>query len=345
MSRLTLRLRRPVALSWRLERRVLVLALITLGTLFAATLTALSLGSYALPLDEVLGTLLGQAPTPLADLIVNELRAPRVLAALLVGAALGVSGAIFQDLVRNPLVAPDIIGVNAGAGLAAVLVIAGGASLVSVPAAALAGALASAFAVYGLAWRRGVNGARLVLVGIGLNAVLAGLTTLVILSTPVEQVTPAVVWLAGTLAFADWQQVRVTAIGAAVLLPLTLILWPRLRVLELGDDGARALGIKAERDRALLLACGAGLAGLAVAVAGPLAFVALVVPHLARLLAGPLSGGGVVLSALIGALLVLGSDLAGQHLLAPAHLPVGLVTASIGAPWFLFLLYRMNRRG
>ncbi|MFW6346099.1 MAG: FecCD family ABC transporter permease [Halomonas sp.] len=345
MSRLTLRLRRPVALSWRLERRVLILALLALGALLAGTVAALSLGSYPLPLHEVLHSLLAQAPSPLADLIVNELRAPRVMAALLVGAALGVSGAIFQDLVRNPLVAPDIIGVNAGAGLAAVLVIAGGAPLVSVPVAALGGALVSAFAVYGIAWRRGVSGARLVLVGIGLNALLAGLTTLVILSTPVEQVTPAVVWLAGTLALSDWQQVMVTAGGGGVLLLYTLLLWPRLRVLELGDDGARALGVHAERDRALLLACGAGLSGLAVAVAGPLAFVALVVPHLTRLLVGPLSGGGVVLAALIGALLVLGSDLAGQHLLAPASLPVGLVTASLGAPFFLFLLYRMNRHG
>lgn len=345
MSRMVFRVHRPVRLSWRLEQRVLVLTLMALAILMCAALGALATGAYSLPFDEVLGSLLDQAPSPLADLIVNQLRAPRIFSAILVGMALGVSGAIFQDLVGNPLVAPDIIGVNAGAGLAAVTIIALGAPLFSVPAAALGGALISAFVVYGVAWRGGVSGGRLVLVGIGLNALLAGLTTLIIISAPVEKVTPAVVWLTGTLAFSDWQQVKLSGSGIILLLVVSLVLWPRLKILELGDDSARGLGVKAELNRALLLACGAGLAGLAVSVAGPLAFVALVVPHLSRLLAGPLTGVSVVLSALLGALLVLFSDLVGQHLLAPANLPVGLVTASIGAPWFLFLLYRMNRHG
>ncbi|PWG63134.1 FecCD family ABC transporter permease [Spiribacter halobius] len=342
-ARLALRLPRPLAASWRVGRRTLLLAALALASVPVAALLALGLGEYPLGPWGSLQALLGAHGDSLGQFIVAELRAPRVAAALLVGAALGASGAVFQGLVRNPLVAPDIIGINAGAGLAAVLVIVGGAGVLALPAAALAGAIVTAVVVYALTWRQGITGGRLVLVGIGVNALLAALTTLVLLRAPVEQATPAVVWLTGSLALRDWGHAALAAGGMALLLPALLLLWPRLAALELGDDSARALGVRAERDRLLLLACGAALAGLAVAVAGPLAFVALMVPHLARLLVGPLSGGGVVLAAALGALLVLAADLLGQHAFAPARLPVGLITASVGAPFFLFLLYRVNR--
>jgi len=344
MNRSTFALRwaGPPAMSWRLRWRVLALATAAVVAVPLAALMALHIGQYPLTTTEIVRAFVG-GDDGLAHFIVSELRAPRILAALLVGLALGASGAIFQGLIRNPLVAPDIIGVNAGAGLAAVAVIVFGAGVMGLPAAALGGALATTFAVYALTWRGGITGGRLVLVGIGINALLSAGTTLVILSAPVTQVTPAMVWLTGSLALTDWDHVGLSAMGVAILLPATLALWPRLQVLELGDESARALGVRAERDRTLLLACGAALAGLAVAVTGPLAFVALMVPHLARLLVGPLSGGGVVFAASLGALLVLAADLIGQHAFAPAALPVGLVTSSVGAPFFLFLLYRVNR--
>lgn len=340
--RVVVRTRRPLRVSLRGRRRTLLLLTVTAAAVAAVALWSLMLGDYPVGVVDVVRILAGDDQGQ-ASFIVRGLRAPRVAAGLLVGAELGASGAVFQGLVRNPLVAPDIIGVNAGAGTVAVAVIVTGASFVILPAAAFAGAVATAFTVYGLTWRRGITGARLVLVGIGVNAVMAALTTLMVVRFPVERVTPAVVWLTGTLYARDWAHVAGVAAGVAVLLPAALALLPRLRLLQLGDDAARALGSTGEPDRAGLLVAGAGLAGVAVAVAGPIAFVALMSPHIARMLAGPLTGGVLLLAALVGALVVLGADLIAQHAFSPVSLPVGLVTAAVGAPWFLVLLYRANR--
>ncbi|MTV25017.1 iron ABC transporter permease [Nitriliruptoraceae bacterium ZYF776] len=160
--------------------------------------------------------------------------------------------------------------------------------------------------------------------------------------SPIEQVAPAVLWLTGTLHGRTWQHVTWAAIGLGVLLPLALALAPQLRVLALGDDAARALGLRADRSRTLLLVVSASSAAVAVAVAGPVGFVALVVPHVARLLLGPTTGGVLVVATLLGSLLVVVSDLLAQHAF-PVSLPVGVVTALVGAPYFLFLLHRSNR--
>lgn len=309
--------------------------------LAALAVWAIILGDFSLSAAEV-----WQAATGEADghhrFVVSTLRLPRALAAVLAGGALGVSGALFQGLVRNPLVAPDVIGVMAGAALAAVvsLVVVGSAAMV--PVAAVVGALAATVAVYALAWRRGLRAGRLVLVGIGVNFALWALTWLVIVRYPVEQISPAVVWITGTVYGADWGDVAWLAGSATVLVPLALALLPLLRALQLGDDVAAALGTRIEPSRAALLAVGAGLAAAAVAVVGPLAFVALASPHLARMLAGPLTGGVLALAGLLGAAIVLAADVTAQHALT-ASLPAGVVTGAIGAPFFLLLLVRTNR--
>lgn len=331
-----------LGLSARVDLRVAALVGVVVLLTAVVAVWKLLLGDVPLSVGEVAAALAGRVDGA-ADFVVRGLRLPRLLTGLGVGAALGISGAIFQGLVRNPLVAPDIIGINAGAALVAVamIVLAGATPLL--PLAAFAGAVAAAFAVYALTWRGGIAGHRLVLVGIGVNAALAALTTLLIVRYPVEQVSPAVLWMTGTLFSRDWEHVLGVGVTVAVLLPVALLLVPHLQALQLGDETARALGVRAEGSRAGLIVAGAGLAGGAVAVAGPIAFVALMVPHIARMLAGPLTAGVLLLSASLGAGLVVGADLVAEHALSPTTLPAGVVTAAVGAPYFLFLLYRTNR--
>lgn len=323
--------------------RAAVFCLAVLAAMVALAVWSLTLGVYPLSPAAVWTALAGQL-SAIETLVLLELRLPRTLAALMVGFALGLSGCLFQGLVRNPLVAPDIIGINAGAGLAAVGLIATGTGLAYVPAAAMTGSLMTAAAIYLLAWKAGVVGNRLVLVGIGVNAILAALTSYLIVKFPVESVTPALVWLAGSLSSVQWPLLGWLGMTLLLATPLSLILLRRLQLLQLGDDRARALGLVVERDRGVLLLIGSCLAGAAVAVAGPIAFVALVAPHIARLLAGPLTIGVLVLSGLTGACLVMVSELIARHAMAPVTLPVGLITAAIGAPLFLYLLYRENRK-
>ncbi|MDZ7727006.1 MAG: iron ABC transporter permease [Dehalococcoidia bacterium] len=253
------------------------------------------------------------------------------------------SGAIFQGLVRNPLVSPDIIGINAGATLAAVWWIVTGQPPSLLPLAAFGGATGTAVAIYAFTWRNGISGNRLILVGIGVAAILTAGTTFLMVRYPIEQVSSAVHWSSGTVYGSNWEDVRVLAAALVVLAPLAAILmWP-LRVLQFGDDMASGLGMNVEVTRLGLLLTGCALASVAVAIAGPVGFVALMVPHVARMLAGPITGGVILFAALLGSMLVLGADMVAQHAL-PVSLPVGVITAAVGAPYFLFLLYRSNVR-
>lgn len=334
--------RLPVSL--RLRPRVVWAGV--LGTALALVLAGwtMALGDFPVPLSQVAVTTLGLG-TGEYDFVVRTLRLPRTLAAAGVGVALGTSGAIFQGLVRNPLVAPDIIGVMTGASVAAVALIVTGGPLGLLPVAAFAGALVATGLVYALTWRGGITGNRLVLVGIGVNAIMAALTTFLLVRFPIERVAPAVLWQTGSLYGRSWEHVIWLGVGLLVLLPAAGALMPQLRAVQLGDDLATALGARVERSRAGLLVVGAGLAAVAVAVAGPVGFVALMVPHVARMLLGPLTGGVLAVAGVIGAVVVLGADLIAQHAFSPLSLPVGVVTAAVGAPYFLFLLYRTNARG
>lgn len=326
----------------RINVRVLGLSLIAAGLLAVLMIWAMTLGSYEISFTDVVRSVFGHG-TAKQELIVRDLRLPRVLCAVLIGAALSLSGMIFQGLVRNPLVSPDVIGINAGAGLLAVFSIVTGMSAAMLPVAAFIGAIAAALAVYVLAWREGISPSRLILVGIGVGAALQAGTTWLTVKYPIEQARPALVWLMGSISGSDWGDARVVAIFLAVCLPLTIALaWP-LRAMQLGDDVARSLGISLERTRLLLILIGAALAAAAVAVAGPIGFVALMVPHFARMVAGPLSGSVVLFTALVGGAFLLIADIAGAHLL-PVSIPVGVVTAAIGAPYFLILLHRSNVR-
>lgn len=308
----------------------------------AGAIFALTLGTTPIPVGEAITAAFGAGETGVV-FVVQELRLPRILVAVAVGACLGASGTLLQGLLRNPLASPDIVGVTGGASLATVLAIGMGTSPALLPVAAGAGALTATGVLHLLSRRTGGGGVRLVLVGIGLHALFSSGVTLVIARIPVDRLGAAEVWLAGSLHARNWVHVWAVLIGAAITLPLAYGLLRRLAALELGDELAVGVGVGVSRTRGLLLVSAALLAGVAVAVAGPIAFVALGAPHIARRLVGPTSPATLTTAALVGALLVLLADLLGQQLIAPAALPAGVVTAALGAPYLLWLLHRMGR--
>ncbi|ACZ39998.1 FecCD family ABC transporter permease [Sphaerobacter thermophilus] len=328
--------------AFRVNTRVLGMIGLALVVLVALGAWALTLGSFRLPLQAVIDALTG-AEAGDARFIVRDLRLPRVLTAAFVGAALAMSGAIFQGLVRNPLVSPDIIGVNAGASFAAVFWIVTGQPSPLLPVIAFTGAVATTAAIYLLSWRGNIAGPRLILVGIGVNAILTALTTGLVVRANIYEASRALHWTTGSVYAATWGDVRVVAAVLAVLVPVGVALMWALRVIQVGDTTARSVGLPLERTRLALVLVGCALSAGAVAVAGPIGFVALMVPHIARMIAGPMSGSVFIVTGVLGALLVLGADMVGQHAL-PVGVPVGVVTGAVGAPYFLFLMYRANTR-
>lgn len=324
--------------AFRVELRVAVLCLLALGALLGTMAWAMTMGSLRLPLGEVVLASIGFEDGR-AAFIVRDLRMPRVLCAVLIGGLLAAAGAIFQGVVRNPLVSPDVIGVNSGATLAAAWWILAGHDRAYLAVVVFAAAATTALVVYLLSWRGGISPLRLVLVGIGANAFLQAGITMLLLRYPAQSLASAYQWMAGSVYASQWSDVRLLAGAAALLIPAAAVLMFPLRVLQFGDSLARGLGMRVELNRLALLAVGSALAGIAVALAGPIGFVAFAVPHMARGLAGPMTGGVLVLTVILGGLLLLVADVAAQHAF-PVQLPVGVVTAALGAPYFLIVLRR-----
>nr|WP_211176747.1 iron chelate uptake ABC transporter family permease subunit [Pseudonocardia acidicola] len=307
-------------------------------------------GEFPISIGEVLAVLAGGGD-PSQQFIVLELRLPRSLTGALVGAALGASGAILQAVARNPLASPDIIGITAGAGAAAVsMIVLGGsvgalgglASAVGLPIAALLGGLLTAALIYGLAWRKGIQGFRLVLVGIGINAILFATINWLLVAAQVYEAARAQVWLNGSLNARGWEHVVPVGIALIVLVPAAFVLAHLLGGLQFGDDTARGLGIRVDGARTALLAAAVALAAVATASAGPIAFVALVAPQIAqRLVGSPRPPIGV--SLVLGAALTVTADLVARTAFGGTELPVGIVTAVLGAPYLLYLLARHRR--
>lgn len=330
-----------VALRWRL-RTVVVCALLAALTV-AVTAWALTSGRYPLSLLQVWEALLGDPDAGFARTVVVEWRLPRALAAVLFGAALGVSGAVFQSVTRNPLASPDIIGFSTGAytGALVVIILIGG-TYHQLVAGALVGGLATAAVVYLLAWTRGLQAFRLIIVGIAVSAMLGSFNTWLMLTADLEVSLSAAAWGAGSLSATDWQQ---TTIGGGVVLALIAglaALSPGLRQLELGDDAARATGTSVEPVRVAAMVVGVALTAAVTAAAGPIVFISLAAPQIARRLAGT-PGVTIAPAAFTGALLLAGSDAAGQHLL-PVSMPVGVVTMVLGGVYLVGLLVSEARR-
>jgi len=329
----------------RRRRRVtigLTIVLLTLAT------SAMCLGASAISPGEVFASLLGPLTgrsDPGTDFIVLTLRLPRMLTAVLTGVAFGLAGTVFQTLVRNPLASPDIIGITSGASAAAVvaiIVLGWGGVLVSV--SAFAGALLAALAVYVLAWRRGMSPYRMVLVGIGLAALLDAVVSFLFAKAEVTDVRRALVWITGSLNGSTMAALWPLVGSLVVLVPLLAISLRGLQGLQLGDDTAKAIGVRTEPVRLLILVVGVALAAVATSTAGPVAFVAFVAGPIARRLLGP-AGSGFLQAAMVGACVMIGSDLIAARLFPSAQLPVGVITGALGAPFLIWLLIATNRSG
>ncbi|GAA1009540.1 ABC transporter permease [Acrocarpospora pleiomorpha] len=329
--------------SARVHRGAALVGTLLVAALAVVTVLAVGTGDYDIAPADVIRVLTGEGKRAHV-FVVETLRLPRVLTAILVGAALGLAGALFQSLTRNPLGSPDVLGFGTGAATGALLqIIVLGGGMTAVAGSALAGGLATALVIYGLAFRRGVHGDRLILVGLAVSCGLVAVNTYLIARADFADAHVAVTWLTGNLNGRTWDQVHLLTVALAVLLPLTLGFGRRLRLMELGDELATALGIAVERSRLTLLLLGVGLTAVATVAAGPIPFVALAAPQLARRLTGATCPVPVV-SALMGALLLLAADLAAQRVFAPAQLPVGVMTGSLGGVYLVWLLLTDRRR-
>ncbi|WP_104522706.1 FecCD family ABC transporter permease [Blastococcus atacamensis] len=333
------------SLRWR-DAAVPVLAFAALVILSAVSMGR---GDFPLAVPDVLRTLVGLGKGP-QEFIVLELRAPRVVVGVLVGLAFGVAGALFQTFARNPLASPDTLGITTGAsaGAVAAIVLTGGTSTgavlggLGIPVAALLGALLSGLLLFALTWRAGVDGYRLVLVGIALWSIGTALVDWLLTNAEIYDAASAYVWITGSLNARTWDHALPLALALAVLLPLALAATRTLAVMQFGDDTARGLGVRLSGAQAAVVLIAVGLVAFAVSAAGPIAFVALIVPQVAVRLTGG-SRPPLLASGLVGALLVVGADLVTRTVL-PEALPVGILTAAIGAPYLLWLLVR-GRRG
>lgn len=314
------------------------------AVLVALMLWSLSVGDFPLSLRQVFDAVAGVGDGS-ADFIVRTLRLPRIITGVCVGAAFGVAGALFQSLSRNPLGSPDIIGFDAGAALGAVVVVViyQGSEFMVACGAAVAG-LCTASVVLGLSWDGGIRAYRLILVGIGVGFSARAVNDFLLTRSDVRDVQRATIWLLGSLNGRTWGHVQIGVLALLVLVPCALWAQWRLDRLALGDETAAAIGVSVHRTKVAVAVVGVLLGSFAVAIAGPIAFVALVsAPIGRRLTRSP--GAGVGAAGLVGALLVVGGDLAARRVFAPVELPVGITTALIGAPYLLWLLARRQRKG
>lgn len=318
-------------------KRSFAVGLALLATCVIVAVVALGTGDYPISPTGVVRSLVGQG-NPATEYIVLDLRLPRVLTALAVGAAFGASGAIFQSLTRNPLGSPDVIGFTAGASVGAlIMIILVGGGLLEIASGAVLGGAAAAAAVYLLAYRRGSQGYRLVIIGVAVQALLTAVTTYLLARANIFDSQRAALWIMGSLNARGWAHAAVAGATLAALLPVVLALHRRTLVLEMGDETARSLGVSVERVRLALIATAVALAAVGTACAGPIAFVALAAPQLARRLTRA-TGPNPLPSAAMGAALLLASDLVAQRALAPTQLPVGVVTAALGGLYLIWLL-------
>lgn len=337
-------IRTPGGLSVRVDPRAALVVLLLLAAALAVAVVLVGSGDFPMTPGEVVATLLGDG-TPAQEFIVRDVRLPRVLVALLVGAALAVGGALFQSISRNPLGSPDVLGFGQGSTVGALTVIvmfkgdafatAGG---------AIVGGLVTGAVVYLLAWKRGVHGYRLVLIGIGIAAMLTGAIHYLITKANLVDATRAVVWMTGSLDGRDWSQFWPLLAVCAVFVPLSLAYGRPLRMLEMGDDAAYTLGIRVERTRAVLTGSAVLLTAVATAAAGPIVFVALSAPQLARRLTRS-PGPNLAASAMMGAALLVVADWVATSAFGDRQLPVGVVTGVLGGVYLLWLLVTERKAG
>lgn len=334
--------------STKFDRRAPRVALLLVIFTAVVLVVSISYGEYDISPLDVVRTLFGliDADHPeyrQFNFVVFTARLPRIWVAFLVGMALATSGAIMQGITRNPLADPFLLGVSGGAGLVAVALIVWLQDVPSgvLPIATFIGAMLTAFLIYMLAWKNGGSTPlRLILIGVAIASVVGAITNIMLVFGNINQVQQAYVWLTGSVYGRNWGHVHTLAGWLIVLLPTAFLCANWLNTLNLGDDTAKGLGMRVERQRVILLIISVSLAGVAVAVSGTIGFVGLVAPHVTRRLVGASHQALLPISALFGGALLVVSDLIGRWVISPSELPIGIITAMIGAPYFLYLLYR-----
>ena len=324
-------------------RKKFVITCIVLVLLIAiACLLSLNFGVVSISPSEVLQTFLGNGSSK-QELVLFQIRLPAIVLAILIGAGMAIAGAILQAITNNELADPGILGINSGAGLAVVLYIAFFQHLGNVymlPLFAFAGALLTATLIVLLAWKRGFQSIRLVLVGIGVNAGLAALLIAFQLKMNPIDFMKAIVWLSGDLWATQWKYVWALLPWYMLLTPFALYKVKALNVLALGSSISTGLGIAVAREKLILLLVAVAFAGLGVSCGGGIAFLGLIAPHIARRLVGAKHGYMLPVAALLGALILLMADTIGRNILLPAEIPAGIVVSLISAPYFIYLLMR-----
>ncbi|WP_281884644.1 iron ABC transporter permease [Paenibacillus sp. YYML68] len=338
---------RGLFFSFLIARKALLLTLLLFTSTLIVMILCTGIGSiFVAPLDVIRSIFGYGAETH--ELIIRSLRLPRVVTAVLIGASLAVSGAILQGVIRNPLTSPDNIGITGGAVLGAVsffFFFADKLSIHWLPLWAITGAVAATLLIYMLAWKKGASPLRLVMIGIAVTAALNALSYMMMITGPAVLANHSLTFMTGSIYGVSWEKaVQPLLPWVAALLPLLLVYARHINVQELGEDVARSVGSTVQRQRFLLLLLSVALGGAAIAFGGAISFIGLMAPHMARRLVGPSFGALLPVSALIGAILLLLADLAGRMLVPPLDIPAGVFTASVGAPLFVFLLYRSQRR-
>ncbi|MEH7483580.1 iron ABC transporter permease [Neobacillus drentensis] len=334
---------------WKVKQKKFIVVISLLFILTIITfIISLNLGVVRIAPLDVFKTLVGMG-TARDQLVLVDFRLPRMILSLLIGAGLAVSGAILQGVTKNDLADPGILGINTGAGFMVILFIyffQGSMNSVStfgiflMPLFALVGAVIAAFLIYVLAWKKGIDPVRLILVGIGVNSGFGAAIVIFQLKMNPQDFMQAAVWLSGDIWGANWKFVAILAPLILLLLPFALYKAHTLNILNLGYQVATGLGIRVEKERRLLLLAAVALAGFSVAAGGGIAFLGLVAPHIAKRLIGPKHQLFLPITAVLGSFLLLLADTIGRNLLAPTQIPVGIVVAIFSAPYFIFLLMK-----
>ncbi|OIK09962.1 iron ABC transporter permease [Bacillus sp. MUM 13] len=332
-----------------IDRKAAFVIICLLIAASAVFVVSTGLGELKIDPITVIKVLFG-AGSDMETLIVTSFRLPRIIIALLVGISLAVAGGILQGMIRNPLASPDVLGITGGAAAAVVgfldlfsdknhsLTV----DLAWLPLAAFIGAGVVAFLVYFLAWKNGVSPIRLVLIGIGISALMHAFTTLLMVMGPIYQASQANIWITGTVYGSNWKNVGILAPWAAIFLLIAFIAARVINIQELGSEIATGLGGKVQKQRFVLLMISTALIGGAVAFAGGIGFVGLMAPHMAKRLVGSSFGALLPASALLGGILVMLADLIGRTIFSPLEVPAGVFTAGIGAPYFIYLLFKLR---
>lgn len=323
-------------------RRVGVIWVTLIIVLCLLSLVAIAVGSAGYSIPEILRALFSDEKSTIRVIVLN-LRLPRLLLAIMIGAALSASGALLQSVMRNPLADPGTIGVSAGAGTAATTILLLFPQMTgAVPLFAFGGAALACLLIYSLAWKGGVDPVRIILSGVAINSVLGAYNSLLQLMHS-DSLEGVLAFMNGSLSGRSWVQVQTLAVYAAIGLVLAFMGIKSANTLQLGDEMAKSLGVKVNASRVFLSAVSAFLAAATVSVAGMIGFVGLVVPHIARLLVGSDYKAMLPTSVLLGAVVLLAADTIGRTIVPGMEIPVGIVMAVTGGPFFLYMLRKKGK--